>query len=197
MGEAKSCRYVLRAAPVVFLAASLAACGGPSSPAPVVIGGTAPPGFAQGGVMPRPMAMPRAQAQRIVVEHGQSLSGIAHAYHVSEREIIAANHLTPPYKIEAGQHLLIPGTGAASREPPPAAAPPAAPIAQTRAPPEIIPLDGPAPAKSTAPPPGTASLTPPTEAAPPQRASPEPDGAEETHNETADAAPLPHGGRFP
>jgi murein DD-endopeptidase MepM/ murein hydrolase activator NlpD len=199
MGEPKFGRHgILRAAPAILLAAALAACGGGSSgPAPVVMRGTAPPGVAEGGAMPPPASMPRAQERRIVVERGQSLSGIAHAYHASEQAIIAANHLTPPYKVETGQHLLIPGTAAVAREPPLATAPPTAAIAQTRPPPEIIPLDGPAPAKSVSPPPSTASLTPPSEAAPAQRPPPpEPNSAEEARGETADAAPLPHGGRF-
>jgi murein DD-endopeptidase MepM/ murein hydrolase activator NlpD len=202
MGERKFSRHgIIRAAPVILLAGFVAACGGGSSgPAPVVLRGAAPPGFAEGAPMSPPTARPRAEGQRIVVEHGQSLSGIARVYHVSEREIIAANHLTPPYKIEAGQHLLIPGT--AVLRPPqlaaaPPAAPPAAPTAQGHPPPEIIPLDGPSPVKSIPPPPGTAGLTPPSEAAPPQRPSPEPSAAEEARGETASAVPLPHGGRFP
>jgi murein DD-endopeptidase MepM/ murein hydrolase activator NlpD len=141
-------------------------------------------------------AMPRAGTQRIVVEHGQSLSGVAHAYHTTERAIIAANHLTPPFKIEAGQHLLIPGTAAPPRQAPSLAASPTPPLAQTRPPPEIIPLDGPAPATSNPPPPATASLTPPSETAAVQRPPPEPSGAEEARRETVAAAP-PHGGRFP
>ncbi len=199
MGEPKfGWRGIFRAAPAILLAGFVAACGGGSSgPAPVVLRGPAPPGVAEGGPMPPPMAMPRGDAQRIVVERGQSLSGIAHAHHVSEREIVAANHLTPPYKIEAGQRLLIPGMGAAPRQPRLAAAEPAPAIAQDRAPPEIIPLDGPAPGKSVSPPPSTASLMPPSEAASPQRPPPEPNAAEEARGETADAAPLPHGGRFP
>jgi murein DD-endopeptidase MepM/ murein hydrolase activator NlpD len=188
---------IIRAAPAILLAGLVAACSGSATnPAPVVLRGTAPPGFAEGAPMSPPTARPRVEGQRIVVGHGQSLSGIAQAYHVTVREIIAANHLTPPYKIEAGQHLLIPGT-VVLRQPPLAAAPPAAPIAQGHPPPEIIPLDGPAPAKSISPPPGAASLTPPSAALPAQRPPSEDSAAEEARGETASAAPLPHGGRFP
>ena len=113
MGKSEFSRHgIIRAVPAIVLAGLVAACaGGPSNPAPVVMRGTAPPGYGEGGPMPPPGAMAGAEARRIVVERGQSLGGIAHAYHVGEREIIAANHLTPPYKIETGQHLLIPGGG--------------------------------------------------------------------------------------
>src|SRR5579863_10465305 len=201
MGDHKFARRgMLRAVPAIALAGLVAACAaGSSNPAPVVMRGTGPPGFAEGQSMPPPAAMPRASAQRIVVAHGQSLSGIAHAHHVTEREIIAANHLTPPYKVEAGQHLLIPGMAEGPRPTPLAAAPPAAPLAQNRRPPEIIPLDGPDPGGSKSPPPGTASLTPPSDAspAPAQRPPSEESATEEPRGETASAAPLAHGGRFP
>ena len=202
MGKSEFSRHgIIRAVPAIVLAGLVAACaGGPSNPAPVVMRGTAPPGYGEGGPMPPPGAMAGAEARRIVVERGQSLGGIAHAYHVGEREIIAANHLTPPYKIETGQHLLIPGGGPVSRPPPLAAAapaaPPTAPMAQSRPPPEIIPLDGPAPAKSLSPPSGMAGLTPPSEATPAQRPPSAPSAAMEGRSEIADAAPLPHGGRF-
>jgi murein DD-endopeptidase MepM/ murein hydrolase activator NlpD len=197
MGKWKLDRHgVSRAAPALALALLVAACGGGSStPAPVVLKGAAP-GIAEAAPTRPPAAMPRAGTQHVVVEHGQSLSGVAHAYHVTERAIIAANHLTPPYKIEAGQHLVIPGTAAAARQPPPLAGAPAAPVAQTRPPPEIIPLDGPAPAKPASPPPGSASLTPSSEAAPAQRQPSEPSAAEEARGETASTAP-PRSSRFP
>ena len=118
MAEQKSGRYgLIRAAPAIALAGLVAACAwGPRNPAPVVLKG-APSVVAEPALEPA-----RADARRIVVERGQSLSIIAHANHVSAQAIIAANHLTPPYKIETGQHLLIPGTAAAPMEPPLAAA---------------------------------------------------------------------------
>jgi len=87
--------------------------------------------------------------------------------------IIAANHLTPPYKIETGKQILIPGSANAPTPTPMAAASPAGPVAQGHPPPEIIPLDGPAP-----------------------KAPAEPSAAEEARGEPVAAAPLPRGGHF-
>jgi murein DD-endopeptidase MepM/ murein hydrolase activator NlpD len=178
MGEYKLRRHaIFRAASAIALASLVAACvGGPPSPAPVVLRGTAPQAVAVPVVEPHAAALPRADTRRIVVEHGQSLGSIAHAYHVTEPAIIAANHLTPPYKIEAGRSLVIPGGGEAplSAPPPLMAASPPPPNPHDR-PPEIIPLDGPAPAS---------------------RAPSEPSAADEARSEPAAAAPLPHGGRF-
>ena len=178
MGEQKFARYgIIRVASVIALAGLVAACaGGPSSPAPVVMRGTAPRVVAEPALAPAGAALPRGDARRVVVEHGQSLGGIAHAYHVPAPAIIAANHLTPPYNLAAGQQLLIPGSAEAPKPtPPPAAASPAAPSAQGHPPPEIIPLDGPAPAP---------------------KAPPGPSAAEEARSEPVSAAPLPRGGHF-
>ncbi len=179
MGEQTFRRHgIIRAAPAIALAGLVAACAGsPQNPAPVVMGGTAPRVVAEPRVGQVGAALPRADARRVVVEHGQSLGGIAHAHHVSTQAIIAANHLTPPYKIAAGQQLLIPGAAEAPKPMPPAlaAATPAAPSAQGHPPPEIIPLDGPA----------SASKAPPASSA-----------AEEARSEAVAAAPLPRGGHF-
>ena len=43
----------------------------------------------------------------IVVQRGQSLRRIAQEYHVAERDIIAANHLAPPYTLKPGTFLTI------------------------------------------------------------------------------------------
>jgi len=174
MGVQKFARMgIIRAAPAIALAGLVAACAwGPPNPAPVVMGGTAPPVGAE------PVGGPpaRAEGRRIVVERGQSLSIIAHANHVSARAIIAANHLTPPYEIQTGKSLLIPGMADAPTPMPPlAAAAPAQPIRQGHPPPEIIPLDGPASAI---------------------KAPPQPSAAEEAGDEPVAAAPLPHGGHF-
>jgi murein DD-endopeptidase MepM/ murein hydrolase activator NlpD len=178
MGEYKFRRHgIFRAASAIALASLVAACaGGPPNPAPVVLRGNAPRVVAEPAGEPLGAALPRAEERRIVVEPGQSLGGIAHAYHVPAPAIIAANHLTPPYKIEAGRSLVIPGAGAAplSTPPPLMAASPASPNPHDR-PAEIIPLDGPAPAP---------------------RAPPEPSAADEARSDPAAAAPLPHGGHF-
>src|SRR6185503_3078592 len=97
-------QWPLRIAAVLGLAGLVAACGGePQTAAPVIQKGG--PGMAEG-------AAPEAasQGRRIVVRPGQSLSRIAHEYRVPERAIIIANRLKPPYKIAAGQRLVIPGT---------------------------------------------------------------------------------------
>jgi murein DD-endopeptidase MepM/ murein hydrolase activator NlpD len=156
-------------AAVAALAVGLLAACSSGPPAPVIAGRatslpaaapyTAPPTpipMAAERRSPRPVPLPplaerRSPAMgpregvRIVVRRGQSVGGLAAEYHVPTREIIAANHLPPPYGIEIGQHLLIPG---ATGGPPPrlAAAPPRwVRRAGERAPPEIIPLDGPPP----------------------------------------------------
>jgi murein DD-endopeptidase MepM/ murein hydrolase activator NlpD len=50
------------------------------------------------------------EPESIKVRSGQTLSGIAHTYHVPMQVIAEANHLTPPYRIEAGRTLIIPQT---------------------------------------------------------------------------------------
>ena len=109
----------------------------------------APPRLAERGLPePRPSAaaMGPREGVRIIVQRGQSVGGLAEKYHVPARNIIAANHLPPPYGIEIGQHLLIPS---ATERPPPrlAAMPPPRWVrrAGEHPPPEIIPLDGPPP----------------------------------------------------
>ncbi|MBV8133632.1 MAG: M23 family metallopeptidase [Alphaproteobacteria bacterium] len=91
----------------------LAACGPrPDGPAPVISG--------EAAATPEP--------EWIRVQPGQTLSGIAHAYHVPTHLIAEANHLAPPYHIEAGRSLIIPqadqsplplGTGSLAALPPP------------------------------------------------------------------------------
>jgi murein DD-endopeptidase MepM/ murein hydrolase activator NlpD len=81
------------AVPAVALALLVAACAPRvEGPAPVV---SATPTAA-------------AEPERITVRPGQTLSGIAHAYHVPMRAIAEANHLLPPYRIEIGRTLIIP-----------------------------------------------------------------------------------------
>ena len=50
-------------------------------------------------------------AQTITVQPGQTLSEIAHSYHVPMRVIAEANGLAPPYRIQIGRSLVIPGAG--------------------------------------------------------------------------------------
>jgi murein DD-endopeptidase MepM/ murein hydrolase activator NlpD len=155
-------RRLAVAGAMVVVAVLLAACElGPGGPAPVING-------AESGSPP---------PQQVIVQRGQTLSGIAHVYHVPMQILAEANHLSPPYRILVGQALLIPGGGApAPFGPSVAMAPPPPPIAVPASPPEPvleqpIPLDRPPPASSAGPraaagPP--VALTPPV-AAPPSR----------------------------
>jgi len=207
---------------------------GPSGPAPVVMKGpedagwqggpppssyTPPPRMAS--ITPRPLPPPTpmhgvavppamgplgaAEGRRvIVVERGESLGRIAERYHVPKRQIIDANHLRPPYNVEIGQRLMLPGGS-----PPPQTAQAASiplegpPPAQQQAArePAVVPLDGPPPAAA---PRQAGTLTPPSAAAAPPPPPGERSVAEEARQ---DAAPPPvasagppaatHGGRFP
>jgi murein DD-endopeptidase MepM/ murein hydrolase activator NlpD len=200
----------------------------PSGPAPVVMKGPDDAGW-QGpppsGYAPRPMASiaPRplppmpiqagpppsappamaAEGHRvIVVERGQSLGRIAERYHVAKRDIIEANHLKPPYNIEIGQRLVLPGGEA----PPPQigqansipleGSPPPQPQAARE--PAIVPLDGPPPPAA---PHQAGTLTPPSAAAAPPPG--ERSVADEARQDSAPplaAASAPdttHSGRFP
>ncbi|HKS88352.1 MAG TPA: LysM peptidoglycan-binding domain-containing protein, partial [Stellaceae bacterium] len=110
-------RHVVGLGAAVICGAVLAGCaGGPPEPAPVIMRG-GEVGYSP-AAMPAPyhpprtaLAGPRGEVRQIVVRPGQSLGGIAHEYRVSEHALVAANHLHPPYKIEAGQHLVIPVGG--------------------------------------------------------------------------------------
>src|SRR5271167_2374865 len=75
------------------LALLIAACGPrPDGPAPVVSG----------------EAAAGAEPEWVKVQPGQTLSGIAHAYHIPMQVVAQANHLLPPYRIEVGRTLIIP-----------------------------------------------------------------------------------------
>ncbi len=94
MGEASVARRGAGVARSIILLALLLAGCGPREPAPVVSGNESPP--------------PPAQ---VIVERGQTLSGIAQDYHVPMHVVAEANHLSPPYRILVGQALIIPGGG--------------------------------------------------------------------------------------
>ena len=141
-------------------------------------------------------------AREIVVRPGQSIGRLAEEYHVPARAIIAANHLQPPYKVETGQHLRIPGSRGSV--PPPSVVatgtplPPLAAAPLVNSSPDVIPLDGP-------PPPPHVAVQPTQKPAPQAGASappPGPSAAEEARVEPqeparAQAQALPHGGRLP
>ena len=44
----------------------------------------------------------------VIVRHGQSVGDIAHANHVPVGALIAANNLSPPYRLRVGARLVIP-----------------------------------------------------------------------------------------
>jgi murein DD-endopeptidase MepM/ murein hydrolase activator NlpD len=45
----------------------------------------------------------------VAVQRGQTLSGIAHTYHVPMRVLADANGITSPYRVQVGRTLIIPG----------------------------------------------------------------------------------------
>jgi murein DD-endopeptidase MepM/ murein hydrolase activator NlpD len=157
----KGCREAAGIARVAGLVLLVAACAPRTeAPAPVVGRNAA-----------------TAQPEEIEVRRGQTLSGIAHAYHVPMQVVAEANHLSPPYHIETGQTLIIPVAGQSAIPPPPAslaALPPAQPEAPVvPGPPEAGNFDGasrtpagkpptaegsPAPAVAMPPPPAPAAV---------------------------------------
>src|SRR6516164_6470537 len=105
-----------------------------------------------------------SQPEEIEVRRGQTLSGIAHAYHVPMRVLADANNLAPPYHIEAGQTLIIPAAGQPASVPAPvalAALPPTQPeAAAVPRPPEGVGFDGTSPTAPEKPPTAEASSAP-------------------------------------
>jgi murein DD-endopeptidase MepM/ murein hydrolase activator NlpD len=176
---------------VAALGCALAACAPRvEGPAPVVVG-------------PAPV---ERGPQTITIQRGQTLSEIAHSYHVPMRVIAEANGLSPPYHIQVGRTLVIPGAGPPRLAAAPAsvaALPPAQPWEAPRpmpgpdqpppAPPDhpsgaldrgvsAAPLSPPVALHEAAPGPSATATPPPISAAPPPREVPEsPDsGAAET-----------------
>jgi murein DD-endopeptidase MepM/ murein hydrolase activator NlpD len=143
---------------LMSLALILAGCttGGP---APVVNGDQGPP--------------PPTQ---IIVQRGQTLSGIAHAYHVPMAVLAETNRLAPPYRILVGQALIIPvgaapntyGPMVATAQPSPSTSVSQPPIAPLSPP---VPLSPPAPASAEPPPLGR---TPPAGSAKPPKVAESP-----------------------
>lgn len=169
-------RGTTRAAVVAILAGLVGGCVGQSEPAPVYLRGAGEPFIAP---MPPPGLPPTLQ---VVVKRGQTLDGYAYTYHLPKSAIIVANGLRPPYKLEAGQQLIIPNPHnpvqqQAMTPPPPAAArpwspPPPQQAAIVPAPRPPGPLAMPAPASQ---PPQTIFPTPtaaaPTQPIPPPQAA--------------------------
>jgi LysM repeat protein len=107
-------------------AALLLGCGGllaacaerPESSAPAYTVGPAQnsPVTAPASLGPQ-SAGEQGKTRYIVVKAGQSLGGIAEAYHVPKDAIIAANHLTAPYNLKTGTRLAIPLAALQARTP--------------------------------------------------------------------------------
>jgi LysM repeat protein len=115
----------------------------PNPPEPAKIG--VPPLTAGPPVGSEPKAALGA-GRTITVKSGQSLGGIAEAYHVSKRAIIAANRLQPPYELKTGARLLIPASkaGASANGDKPhhsRGSAPSAHAVKASESPEVIPLD--------------------------------------------------------
>ena len=96
---------------LILVCSGLVACtDAPIQPAPVFLNGR--PGMA---ATTSAAAKPTTPDSRfVIVGPGQSLGGIAEANHVSKQAIIAANHLSAPYKLKVGQTLRLPVSVAAS-----------------------------------------------------------------------------------
>lgn len=92
-------------------------------------------------------AVVAAGAGEYVVKSGDSLSKIAAAHGVKTKDLMAANRITEPNKIRAGQKLAIPGAQAAEKKEaaPKAAETAAAAPAEKPAEPAVAPLPPPVP----------------------------------------------------
>jgi LysM repeat protein len=100
---AKSCREVLGITLAVVCSMLTACTEFWSGPAPVFVN------LGAGSAGSRPVVKRTTPDIRFVtVRPGQSLGGIAEANHVSTPAVIAANRLSPPYKLKIGQRLAIP-----------------------------------------------------------------------------------------
>src|SRR4029077_20936911 len=98
----------------VALALMVAACAPrPDGPAPVISGEASAP----------------TEPEQFKVRPGDTLSGIAHDHRIPMRIIAEANHLRPPYRIEAGATLIIPRDGQPATSPSTAALAPPKPAA--------------------------------------------------------------------
>lgn len=171
------------AAAVAIMGGLVAGCVGQSQPAPVYLRGAGQPVFA-----PMPAQPPALQ---VLVKRGQTLDGYAYTYHLPKSAIIAANGLRSPYKLEAGQHLIIPNRGPvqqAMTPMPASAAPPWSPpstvsglpqqeaaMAPPPRPPEAIAMSAPAshPPQTILPePPAVTPALPPSQPTPVHTAAP-------------------------
>jgi murein DD-endopeptidase MepM/ murein hydrolase activator NlpD len=87
-----------------LLLAALAGCARSAPPAPVVAGGASP--AASGAPLAPQPSVPHPD--RVVVQQGETLYGVARRYDVPVRSLIEANDLAPPYRLAAGNSLVVP-----------------------------------------------------------------------------------------
>jgi len=92
--------------PVLCAATALASCARLGGPAPVVAHGASGP--SRPGLAPVPAAPVESVPGDIIVQHGDTLYGVARRANAPMRAIIDANHLQPPYVLHTGQHLTVP-----------------------------------------------------------------------------------------
>jgi murein DD-endopeptidase MepM/ murein hydrolase activator NlpD len=136
--------------------------------------------------MPAPVlggaAPPERGSETITIQRGQTLSAIAHSYHIPMRTLAEANGLSPPYRIQVGRTLIIPGAG------PPRASVAAASVA---APPPPRPPDASPPSTGPDLPPVTSPDRPSVSSAPlaPPEAKPAPTMAVPTPPQAVPEAP--------
>jgi murein DD-endopeptidase MepM/ murein hydrolase activator NlpD len=144
--------------------------------------------------------------QRVVIEHGETLYAIARRYEVPVRAIIDANHLEPPYRLVAGQSLILPqpdstqpASPSIASAPPLVQPPPERPVSPTVS--QAPGAHGESAQPSTPPAPQQpASLPPAASALPPVPAAPAPStSAAPTQPPPSESAslppPPPRGGR--
>ncbi len=67
------------------------------------------------GTLGVPCTQARADVTH-VVQRGHTIEAIAHRYHVTEKAIIDANHLTDPKHLKPGQSLVIPGVDGSKKK---------------------------------------------------------------------------------
>src|ERR1051326_229885 len=104
-GDMKRGRQYGVAVSLLLTCSVLVACSDePIRPAPVFLNGG--PGMPATKLAAAKPATP--DTRFAIVGPSQSLEGIAEANHVSKQAIIAANRLSPPYKLKIGQVLKIP-----------------------------------------------------------------------------------------
>ncbi len=85
--------------------------------------------------VPAANSMKTAEAGTHVVGPGESLSKIAHRYHVPLVEMAKANHIEPYAKIKMGDRLVVPGHAGALAQRPAPRAEPAQVLAEPKTPP--------------------------------------------------------------